>query len=793
MTANVAVETTPEIPVWNDPAHDINTRVTALIGAMTLEEKIAQLYGVWVGASDEGGEVAPHQHDMEEAVDLDTLLPNGLGQLTRPFGTAPVDPALGALSLLRTQARITSANRFGIPAVAHEECLAGFATWKATAYPVPLSWGATFDPELIHRMAAAIGRDMRSVGVHQGLAPVLDVVRDARWGRVEETMGEDPYLVATVGTAYVRGLQSSGVVATLKHFVGYSASRAGRNLAPVGMGSRECADILLPPFEMAVREGGARSVMSAYNDTDGVPAAADENLLTGLLRDVWGFDGTVVADYFGIAFLRTLHGIAGDWSEAAGTALRAGVDVELPTVKTFGAPLVEAVTAGRVPERIVDRALYRVLSEKARLGLLDADWSPVPPALSGADLDDPDALRGTVDLDTPENRDLAREVAERAVVLLANDGTLPLDRPRRIALVGPNAQEPTAVLGCYSFPLHVGVHHPEVADGIVLPTLREAVEREFPGADVTVARGTGIDDGDTAGIDEAVRVAREADVVIAVLGDRAGLFGRGTSGEGCDAESLALPGAQQQLLDALLDSGTPVVTVLLAGRPYALGRAVDGAAAIVQSFFPGVEGTTALAGVLSGRTDPGGRLPVSVPRGPGAQPATYLGARLAQSSEVSNIDPTPAFAFGHGLSYTAFDWSDLAVEEKETGTDGAFRLAFTVRNTGEREGTEVVQLYLHDPVASVVQPVQRLIGYTRVALAAGQARRVRVTVPADLASFTGRGGRRIVEPGDLELRLAASSADPRLTATVTLTGPERSVDHTRRLHAVFGEEAGTAE
>ncbi|GAA3782585.1 beta-xylosidase/alpha-l-arabinosidase [Streptomyces chiangmaiensis] len=792
MTANVAVETTPETPVWNDPAHDIHTRVTALIGAMTLEEKIAQLYGVWVGASDEGGEVAPHQHDMEEAVELDTLLPNGLGQLTRPFGTAPVDPALGALSLLRTQARIISANRFGIPAVAHEECLAGFATWKATAFPVPLSWGATFDPDLIRRMAAAIGRDMRSVGVHQGLAPVLDVVRDARWGRVEETIGEDPYLVATVGTAYVQGLQSAGVTATLKHFVGYSASRAGRNLAPVGMGSRECADILLPPFEMAVREGGARSVMSAYNDTDGMPAAADEDLLTGLLRDDWGFDGTVVADYFGIAFLRTLHGIAGDWSEAAGTALRAGVDVELPTVKTFGAPLVEAVTAGRVPEGLIDRALYRVLAEKTRLGLLDADWTPVPPALAGADLEDPDALRGTVDLDTPENRDLAREVAERAVVLLANDGTLPLDRPRRIALVGPNAEEPTAVLGCYSFPLHVGVHHPEVEAGMALPTLREAVAREFPGADVTPARGTGIDDGDTAGIAEAVHVAREADLVVAVLGDRAGLFGRGTSGEGCDAESLTLPGAQQQLLDALLDSGTPVVTVLLAGRPYALGRAVDEAAAIVQSFFPGVEGTTALAGVLSGRTNPCGRLPVSVPRGPGAQPATYLGARLAQSSEVSNIDPTPAFAFGHGLSYTAFDWSDLAVEEKETGTDGAFRLAFTVRNTGEREGTEVVQLYLHDPVASVVQPVQRLIGYTRVPLAPGQARRVRVTVPADLASFTGRGGRRVVEPGDLELRLAASSADPRLTATVTLTGPERCVDHTRRLQAVFGQEAEPA-
>ncbi|MFF7141011.1 glycoside hydrolase family 3 N-terminal domain-containing protein [Streptomyces nodosus] len=788
MTAIVAVETTPESPVWNDPGRDTDTRVSALIEAMTLEEKIAQLYGVWVGASEDGGQVAPHQHDMEEAVDLEGLLPSGLGQLTRPFGTAPVDPALGALSLLRTQQNIASANRFGIPAVAHEECLAGFATWKATAYPVPLSWGATFDPGLIRRMAAAIGRDMRSVGVHQGLAPVLDVTRDARWGRVEETIGEDPYLVGTVATAYVQGLQSADVIATLKHFVGYSASRAGRNLAPVSVGPRERADVLLPPFEMAVREGGARSVMSAYNDNDGVPAAADEELLTGLLRDTWGFDGTVVADYFGIAFLKVLHGIAGDWAGAAGAALHAGVDVELPTVKTFGAPLVEAVTSGRVPESVVDRALRRVLTDKARLGLLDPDWTPVPAVLTGADLSDPDVLRGTVDLDTPENRELAREVAEQAVVLLSNDGTLPLDRPRRIALVGPNAEQPTAVLGCYSFPLHVGVHHPEVPLGLELPTLRDAVAREFPDAEITVARGTGVDDGDTSGIEDAVRAAGEADVVIAVLGDRAGLFGRGTSGEGCDAESLELPGAQQQLLDALLDAGTPVVTVLLAGRPYALGRAVQEAAALVQSFFPGVEGTGALAGVLSGRTNPSGRLPVSVPRGPGAQPTSYLGAPLAQASDVSNIDPTAAFGFGHGLSYTSFAWSDLLVDEKETGTDGEFRLEFTVRNTGQRQGTEVVQLYLHDPVAPVVQPVQRLVGYTRVPLAPGEARRVRVTVPADLASFTGRDGRRVVEAGDLELRLSASSADVRLTASVTLTGPDRQVDHTRRFHAVFEQE-----
>jgi beta-xylosidase len=344
------------------------------------------------------------------------------------------------------------------------------------------------------------------------------------------------------------------------------------------------------------------------------------------------------------------------------------------------------------------------------------------------------------------------------------------------------------VLGCYSFPQHVGVHHPGTPAGIDLPTLEDALRREFPDTELTVVQGTGVDDGDIFGIAEAVDTARQADVVVVALGDRAGLFGRGTSGEGCDAESLALPGAQQRLLDALLDTGTPVVTVLLAGRPYALGRAVDEAAAIVQSFFPGAEGTGAIAGVLSGRTNPSGRLPVSVPRDTGGQPATYLGARLAQTSDVTNIDPTAAFAFGHGLSYTSFDWDELTVGRAETDTAGEFSLAFTVRNTGERAGTEVVQLYLHDPVASVVQPVQRLIGYTRVRLAAGEARRVRVTVPADLASFTGRDGRRVVEPGELHLRLAASSAEARLTATVTLTGPARHVDHTRRFHARFEQE-----
>lgn len=778
------------VAAWRDTARPVAERVDALIAEMSTQEKVAQLYGIWVGASAEGGDVAPHQHDMEEVVDLDALLPHGLGQLTRPFGTAPVDAALGALSLLRTQQRIVESSAFGIPAMAHEECLAGFAAWGATAYPVPLSWGATFDPELITRMAGRIGGDMRSLGIHQGLAPVLDVVRDARWGRVEETIGEDPYLVGTIASAYIRGIEGAGVVATLKHFVGYSASKAGRNLAPVSIGRRELADVLLPPFEMAVRFSGARSVMNAYTDIDGVPTAADPELLTGLLRDTWGFDGTVVADYFAIGFLHLLHGVAADWTDAAAAALEAGIDVELPTVKAFSKRFVDAVDEGRVDVALIDRALRRVLRQKAEFGMLDADWSPVPDALRGRDLLDPDALRGTVDLDSAENREIAREIAERAVVLLSNDGLLPLSSaPRRIAVIGPNAEDPYAVLGCYSFPAHVGIKHPEVPIGIELPTLVDAVRAEFPFAQITVEQGTSVDGGERTGFESAVAAAAAADVVILALGDRAGLFGRGTSGEGCDVESLSLPGAQQELVDAVLAAGTPTILTLLAGRPYALGSAPHDAAAIVQAFFLGEEGTRAIAGVLSGRVNPSGRLPVSVPARPGAQPSTYLASPLARPSEVSSIDPSAAYPFGHGIGYSPFAWTDATASATQIAVDGSVEVAITVANAGSRTGAEVVQLYLSDPVASVVRPVRRLIGYARVDLDPGQAVRVHFEVAADLASFTGRDGNRIVEPGEIVLGFGRSSGDLVSEQTVTLTGPTRIVDHTRQLHAPVRVEA----
>ncbi|MEU4335233.1 glycoside hydrolase family 3 N-terminal domain-containing protein [Micromonospora lupini] len=769
----VSRDTTP----WRDARLSPAERAEALLPLMSVQEKIAQLVGVWVGADASGEGVAPHQSDMvAETPAWDSVIAYGLGQLTRPFGTAPVDPVLGARSLAASQAQIVAASRFGIPAQVHEECLTGFAAWRATVYPTPLGWGASFDPALVEEMAGRIGRSMRAAGVHQGLAPVVDVTRDYRWGRTEETIGEDPYLVGTTGAAYVRGLENAGVVATLKHFAGYSASRGGRNLAPVSMGRRELADVILPPFEMALRLGGARSVMNSYAEIDGMPAAADEQLLTGLLRDEWGFTGTVVADYFAVRFLQTLHGVAERSADAAHLALRAGIDVELPTVDAFGDPLVAAVRAGEIDEALIDRALRRVLIQKIELGLLDDDWRALP--------DDVADLR----LDDEASRDVAVRLARQSVVLLRNGGALPLPVASRVALVGPVADDPMAMLGCYSFPNHVGVNHSDHGLGLDIASLREELARRVPL--LTHEPGCTITGEDTSGIPAAVAAAAAADVCVLAVGDRAGMFGRGTSGEGCDAADLRLPGVQADLVRAVLATGTPVVLVLMTGRPYALGPEFDAAAAVVQAFFPGQLGGQALAEVLTGAVNPSGRLPVSVPRDAGGLPGTYLSPPLGHRSKVSSIDPTPAYPFGHGLSYTTFEWSDATVVEPAGATraeeaawpvDGEVRVRITVSNTGDRAGTEVVQLYLHDPVAQTTRPVIRLVGYTRVPLEPGAAAHVTFGVPADIASFTGRSGGRIVEPGAVELRFGRSSGEMAAALPLRLTGAERQVGHQREL------------
>src|SRR5690554_725794 len=498
---------------------------------------------------------------------------HGIGHLTRVFGTHPVDPGERRTWLHRAQRKLVET--VGIPAIAHEECLNGFAAWQATAYPVPPAWGATFNPALIEEMATQIGSSMREVGIHQGLAPVLDVVRDARWGRVEECISEDPYVVGEIGTAYVRGLQSTGIIATLKHFVGYSNSRAGRNLAPVHAGPREIADVLLPPFEMAWRDGGVKSVMHSYAEVDGVPAAGDRKLLTDLLRGEWGFDGTVVADYFGFAFLHNLHGVARDLADAAHQGLEAGIDVELPSQDTFGAPLREAIEAGEVSEELVDLALVRLLTQKEDLGLLDETFDGPEPT-------------GPVDLDPPHARDLARRLAEESLVLLSNDGTLPLAAdetgtarpgPGKIAVIGPNADRFEALFGCYSFINHVLDHHPHAEKGIEAPTVLEALRAQLPDSEITYARGCDVQELDRSGFEEAVALAAQSEIAVLVMGDHAGLFGRGTTGEGCDVDSLELPGVQRDLVEAVLATGKPVVLVLVTGRPYAIGWALERCAA----------------------------------------------------------------------------------------------------------------------------------------------------------------------------------------------------------------------
>ena len=528
---------------------------------MTLREKLAQLYAVWVGVSPVGGDdVAPFQHELTDGVDFERVIPNGLGQLTRPFGSAPVDPAVGVLSLARMQRRIVEASRFGIPALAHEECLAGFTAWGATAYPVPLSWGASFNPELIEEMAKRIGTSMRSVGIHQGLAPVLDVTRDPRWGRTEETISEDPYLVGTIATAYVRGLEGAGVIATLKHFIGYSASRAARNLAPVSMGPREFADVMALPFEMAIRESSVRSVMSAYTDVDGIPAAANRELLTGLLRETWGFTGTVVGRLLrrhlpahpapdrrhrrrgcrGRAQRRLgrraadrerLQRAAG--RRGRGRAHRAGAGQRGPTPRAVGR---RSSSGCSIPTGTRCRRASPTLTSTTSSPCAAGSRSTRRPTASS---------RGA----WQSSRWCCSRTTARSRSPQATD--------QRILVVGPTADDNLTLLGCYSFPGHVGTLYPDIPLGIEIPTMLEAIRAEFPDASITHLLGVAIDGEDDSGIAEAVRAARDSDLVIAMLGDRAGLFGRGTSGEGCDAAAMRLPGRQQELLEALLDSQHP--------------------------------------------------------------------------------------------------------------------------------------------------------------------------------------------------------------------------------------------
>jgi len=767
--------TTRAEPIWQDTSLPITVRAAALLDAMTPRERLQQLGSTWPDAAGAGADVAPLQDTLLRAEPFEDAIADGLGQITRPFGTFPVSAKEGRARLVELQRAVTRANRFAIPAIAHEECLTGFTAWTATVYPTPLGWAASNDPELVREMAAAIGSDMRALGIHQGLAPVLDVVRDYRWGRVEETMGEDPMLVGDIATAYVSGLQSAGLIATLKHFAGYSASRGARNHAPVSIGPRELADVVLLPFARAIMEGGARSVMNSYADLDGVAPAADRRLLTELLRDRWGFDGTVVSDYWSIPFLQSTHQVAGSVAEAGVMALEAGLDVELPHTLGFGAELLAAIESGDVDEDLLNRSAIRVLEQKIELGLLDPAWTPESDGLV------------EVDLNSSRNRTIARRLAEESVILLHNSqDCLPLESPASIAVIGSAADDRGCLFGCYSFPNHVLVAHPEVGLGVEAPTILDAIRAEFPHASVAYAQGasiTGEDDAgeDDAGFADAVAVAAAADLTVLVVGDRSGMFGHGTSGEGCDVTDLTLPGVQAELVEAVLASGARVVLVVVSGRPYAIGEAAARSAAALQVFFPGQEGAAAIAGVLSGRVEPSGRLPVQIPGRGSSQPGTYLAAPLALRSDgVSNVDPTPAFPFGHGLSYSELTVEEAGVVETTVGTDGVIVVTATVANVGGRRAWHVPQLYVSDPVASVTRPVRQRLASTRVLLEPGGRAEVRFTIPTDVVGFTGADLRHRVEPGELIFTVAQSAGDAGRAVGVTLTGSVRHTGERRR-------------
>src|SRR5699024_6436629 len=494
-------------------------------------------------------------------------------------------------------------------------------------------------------------------------------------------------------------------------------------------------------------------------------------LLTELLRETWGFEGTVVADYWAVSFLQSMHRVVEDDRAAAVAALSAGLDIELPETTAYP-HLAGAVEDGELALDVIDTAVRRILRQKVELGLLDPEFDA---AATGA----------AIDLDAPESRALARRMAEESIILLDSPADLlPLRAgaadgggPGSIALIGPAAVQPRSFLGCYSFTNHVLSRLEDNGTSVDVPTLTDALSAEFPAAQITTVAGTDFLDPDPSGIAEAVAAAQDAELAVLAVGDLAGLFGAGTSGEGCDVESLQLPGAQHDLVEAVLATGTPVVLLLVTGRPYSLGAYRGRARAIVQAFMPGEEGASAIAGVLSGRMNPSGRLPIGIPNGVGGQPGTYLAPVLAWVSDgISNLDPKPLYPFVHGLSYTRFEYSDLAISDEQIAGDGTVEVSATVSNAGERDGQEVVQLYLSDPVASVVRPLKRLVGFTKVGLAAGESARVSFRLHADRTSFTGPDLQRIVEPGEFRVRLGASSEDVTLEGSFRITGEVRAIE-----------------
>jgi beta-glucosidase-like glycosyl hydrolase len=783
---------------YQDRTKSISERVEDLLSQMTIEEKIAQLHAFWLILSEDGQHQIRSNDEFTRSSDPDRLhqlLSYGLGQITRPLGSHGVDARKGVRALNRLQQFLCQETRLGIPAISHEECLNGLMARGSTMFPSALAYGSTWNPALIEKVGEIIGREARSVGCHQGLAPVLDVSRDARWGRTEETFGEDPYLVGVLAMRYVRGLQGPNrdFLATLKHFAGHSFSEGARNHAPVHLGWRELNDIFLLPFEMAVKQANAGSVMPAYHDIDGEPCHASHLLLTEVLRKQWGFDGIVVADYVGISLLYRDHKVAADAAGAAALAFNAGLDIELPG-EDCAVHLKTALDRGQITIEKINEIVTRVLTEKFRLGLFEHPY----------------ADETQITLRTPEAIEVAGEVARQSVVILENKGILPLasKQGKRIAVIGPTAADPMSLLSGYSFPVHLIISDMmEDADDIVTPLA--AFQQEFGAGNVRYTQGCPILEERRAGapvfpgdvtdgsdldrtspvsqrvdlIPAAAANAKSASVAVVCVGDLAGLFQTGTVGEGSDTDSLALPGVQQRLVEAVVATGTPTVVVITGGRPYNLGGLESRVAALVIAFSGGQRGGQGLVDVLTGQVEPTGRLTVSVPKSAGAMPY-YYNHKLKSSGTPIALHFGARYPFGHGLSYTRFEYRDLKLAQNQIDIEtGEIVLSFTLNNAGERTGTEIPQLYIRDCLASLVRPVKELRAFGRVTLQSGQTAEITFRVPVDMLNFTGPAGQRTIEPGVFELQVGASSADIRLRTEITVTGQTRVLGRDWRMES----------
>lgn len=776
---------------YQNPSLPVAERAADLLSRMTLAEKIAQLGSIWVF------EVLQDMKFSEARAHK--LFANGLGQVTRIGGASSLDPAAGAELANTIQKYLRENTRLGIPAIVHEECCSGYMARDATCFPQIIGVASTWEPELVEAMAAVVKTQMRAAGAHQGLSPVLDVTRDPRWGRTEETFGEDPYLVARMGVSFVHGLQGKnwqeGVIATAKHFVGYGMSEGGMNWAPPHLAPRELREVYLLPFEAAVKEANLASVMNGYHELDGVPCGASKELLTDILRDEWGFDGIVVSDYFAVNQLMSYHQIAASKAEAAAMALEAGIDVELPNTDCYADPLRQAVESGMLDEAILNQAVSRLLRLKFQLGLFENPYV--------------DVEKTRTVFDTPEQRRLAYEIAQKSIVLLKNeDNLLPLDRKlNALAVIGPNADNVRHLIGDYAYPCHIeslaemrsaggNVFNMPIPDKIemvdnfvpISSILAGIKNKVSPETKIYYARGCDVLGESQAGFADAIAAAQKADVAIVVVGDKAGLTKDCTTGESRDRADLNLPGVQQALVEAIVATGKPVVVVLVNGRPLTLPWLVEHVPAILEAWLPGEEGAAAVADVLFGDYNPGGKLPISFPRTVGQIPVYYghkvSGGRSHWQGDYVDVSAKPLFPFGFGLSYTCFRLGNLRLDRSTGQAGDEVQISVDLANVGSRAGSEVVQLYVRDPVASVTQPVKSLKGFKRVSLEVGEQRTVTFALAVNQLGFYNREMKYVVEPGAIEIMVGASSDDLPLTATFQITGPTADIEREKKFFSV---------